>query len=184
MTSTNTNQDLETTVKSVFITNIEDDTLDNTYFRKVIYTSKHQQLVLMSIKPRSDIPYEIHSEHDQFIRIEKGTGVLVVGENKDEKYDLSDGIAFIVPAGTWHQIINTSDEEDLKLYTIYSPPEHAADKIDIDRPDSANTNKINTIDEPIVAPTIPSQTGGSTNYKSKYYKYKTKYMIYKKAISN
>jgi|SRR5690606_34941414 len=101
--------------------NIEKDSIDNTNFRKVVYTGKHSQLVLMSLKPNEDIGLEIHPENDQFFRVEQGTGRCVIDGNE---YDIADGSAIVVPAGAEHNIINTSSEEELKLYTIYSPAHH------------------------------------------------------------
>jgi mannose-6-phosphate isomerase-like protein (cupin superfamily) len=104
-----------------FSINIEETTLENGNFRKVLYTSKHSQLVLMSLKPGEDIGMEVHEENDQFFRFEKGKGKCVIDGNE---YELSDGVAVVVPAGAQHNIINTSKAEDLKLYTIYSPAHH------------------------------------------------------------
>jgi mannose-6-phosphate isomerase-like protein (cupin superfamily) len=104
-----------------YYTNIEKDTLENKNFRKVLYTSKHSQLVLMSLKPGEEIGMEVHSDNDQFFRIEKGKGRCVINGNE---YELEDGTAIVVPAGANHNIINTSHSEELKLYTIYSPPHH------------------------------------------------------------
>jgi mannose-6-phosphate isomerase-like protein (cupin superfamily) len=104
-----------------YFTNIEKDTLENENFRKVLYTSKHSQLVLMSLKPREEIGMEVHPDNDQFFRIEKGQGKCIIDGNE---YELSDGSAIVVPAGAEHNVINTSDSEELKLYTIYSPPHH------------------------------------------------------------
>ncbi len=103
-----------------FISNIEKDTLENKNFRKVLYTGKHSQLVLMSISPKEEIGEEIHTL-DQFFRIESGVGLVVID---DVSTEISDGSAIIVPAGAKHNVINVSDTDDLKLYTIYSPPEH------------------------------------------------------------
>jgi len=104
-----------------FNTNIEQDTHDNDDFRKVLYTGKYCQLVLMSLKPNEDIGMEVHEENDQFFRFEEGEGKCIIDGNE---YALSNGSVIIVPAGAEHNIINTSDSEDLKLYTIYSPPHH------------------------------------------------------------
>ncbi|MGZ4894712.1 MAG: cupin domain-containing protein [Halobacteriota archaeon] len=104
-----------------FCIDIEAATLKNGNFRKVLYTSKHSQLVLMSLKPGEDIGMEVHEENDQFFRFEKGQGKCVTDGNE---YELSDGVAVVVPAGAQHNIINTSKTEDLKLYTIYSPAHH------------------------------------------------------------
>lgn len=104
-----------------FHANIEKETLENTSFRKVLYTAKHSQLVLMSVKPREEIGMEVHADNDQFFRCEKGEGKCVID---DTEYPIHDGTALIIPAGARHNIINTSESEDLKLYTIYSPAHH------------------------------------------------------------
>ena len=100
---------------------IESDTLANTDFRRVLYTGKHSQLVLMSLAPNEEIGSEVHSDIDQFFRFESGAGKVVIDGVETE---VTDGDAVIVPAGAEHNVINTSDSETLKLYTIYSPPEH------------------------------------------------------------
>lgn len=104
-----------------FCANIEKDTLENENFRKVLYTGKNSQLVLMSLKPKEEIGMEVHEENDQFFRFEKGEGKCIIDENE---YDLKDGVAIVVPAGAQHNIINTSETEELKMYTIYSPAHH------------------------------------------------------------
>jgi len=104
-----------------YTTNIEKETLGNNNFRKVLYTGKHSQLVLMSLAPKEEIGMEVHEENDQFFRFEKGQGKCIIDGNE---YDLGDGVAVVVPAGAQHNIINTSDTEGLKLYTIYSPAHH------------------------------------------------------------
>ena len=104
-----------------FNANIEKETLENSNFRKVLYTGKHCQLVLMSLKPNEEIGMEVHTDNDQFFRFEKGEGKCVIDSNE---YTLGDGSVIIVPAGAQHNIINTSAVEDLKLYTIYSPAHH------------------------------------------------------------
>lgn len=103
-----------------FVTNIEEDTLENEDFRRVLYTAKNSQLVLMSLRANEEIGEETH-ELDQFIRVEAGEGLAVLD---GVAHRLSDGSAVIIPAGTKHNVINVSDTEELKLYTIYSPPEH------------------------------------------------------------
>jgi mannose-6-phosphate isomerase-like protein (cupin superfamily) len=103
-----------------YVINIENDTLENTDFRRVLYTAKNTQLVLMSLRPNEEIGEEVH-ELDQFIRVEAGQGLAVLD---DVAHRLSDGSAVIIPAGTKHNVINVSDTEELKLYTLYSPPEH------------------------------------------------------------
>ena len=104
-----------------FIGDIEKLTLENSFFRQVIYTGSHAQLVLMSLKPGEEIGLEVHNNVDQFFRFEKGNGKVIIDE---EEFQVSDGVAVIVPAGSEHNVNNTSDEDDLKLYTIYSPPNH------------------------------------------------------------
>ncbi len=104
-----------------FCTDIEEATLENGNFRKVLYTSKHSQLVLMSLKPREEIGMEVHEENDQFFRFETGQGKCIIDGNE---YEVGDGVAVVVPAGAQHNVINTSETEDLKLYTIYSPAHH------------------------------------------------------------
>jgi mannose-6-phosphate isomerase-like protein (cupin superfamily) len=104
-----------------YFTNIEKDTLENENFRKVLYTSKHSQLVLMSLKPKEEIGMEVHPDNDQFFRFEKGIGQVIIDGNE---YNVSDGSAIVVPAGAEHNVINISETEELKLYTIYSPPHH------------------------------------------------------------
>lgn len=108
-----------------FTANIEKSTLDNKNFRKVLYTSAHSQLVLMSLKPKEEIGMEVHPDNDQFFRFEKGQGKAIVDGNE---YKIGDGVAVVVPAGANHNIINTSATDELKMYTIYSPAHHK-DKI-------------------------------------------------------
>jgi mannose-6-phosphate isomerase-like protein (cupin superfamily) len=100
---------------------MEKDTLANENFRKVLYTAKHCQLVLMSLRPKEEIGLEVHEDNDQFFRFEKGKGKVLIAGNE---YQVSDGSAIIVPAGAEHNVINLSETETLKLYTIYSPAHH------------------------------------------------------------
>ena len=104
-----------------FCADIEKDTLENANFRKVLYTGKHSQLALMSLKPMEEIGMEVHPDNDQFFRFEKGEGKCIIDGNE---YDLKDGVAIVVPSGAQHNVINTSETEDLKMYTIYSPAHH------------------------------------------------------------
>ena len=104
-----------------FVKNIEEETLGNDNFRKVLYTSQHGQLVVMSLKPLEDIGLEVHEYTDQFFRVDSGEGKVVID---GEESIISDGFAVIVPAGSQHNIINTSSDKPLKLYTIYMPPHH------------------------------------------------------------
>ena len=103
-----------------YVDNIEHLTKENDNFRKVLYTVKHSQLVLMSLKPGEDIGAEIHEELDQFFRIDAGKGKVVLD---GVEHEIEDGFAVVVPAGTNHNVVNTGDGP-LKLYTVYSPPEH------------------------------------------------------------
>lgn len=100
--------------------NIEKRSLENTNFRQVLYTDKRSQLVLMSLLGQEDIGEEVHEEVDQFLRVESGTGKAILN---DISYDLEDGSIILVPAGTKHNVINTSDRP-MKLYTLYMPPHH------------------------------------------------------------
>jgi mannose-6-phosphate isomerase-like protein (cupin superfamily) len=104
-----------------YVANIEKKSLENKYFREVLFTGPHSQLVVMSIAPGDDIGMETHNNVDQFFRIEAGIGRAVLN---GKEYNLEDGFAVVVPAGTEHNIINSSKSEPLKLYTIYSPPNH------------------------------------------------------------
>ncbi len=104
-----------------FHANIEKDAMANNNFRQVLYTSKHSQLVLMTLQPKEEIGSEVHTDNDQFFRIESGLGKCLIDDNE---YELSDGVAIVVPAGAKHNIINTSATEPLRMYTIYSPAHH------------------------------------------------------------
>ncbi len=104
-----------------FNTNIEKATLENGSFRQVLYTAKHSQLVLMSLRPKEEIGMEVHLDNDQFFRFEKGQGKCIIDGNE---YAITDGSAIVVPAGAQHNVVNLSETEDLKLYTIYSPAHH------------------------------------------------------------
>lgn len=102
-------------------TNIEKLSVENSNFRKVLYTGIHCQLVLMSLLPGEEIGLETHKDTDQFFRVEKGEGKVIIDETE---YEIKDGDAIIVPQGAKHNVINISDTEPLKLYTIYSPSHH------------------------------------------------------------
>ena len=104
-----------------FSSNIEKNTMENENYRKVLYTGKHSQLVLMCLKPMEEIGMEVHTDNDQFFRFEKGQGKCIIDGNE---YAVQDGSAVIVPAGARHNVINVSKSESLKLYTIYSPAHH------------------------------------------------------------
>ncbi len=109
-----------------YIDNIEKVTLENENFRKVLYTGKNNQLVAMSLKPGEEIGSEVHEEHDQFFRFEQGMGKVVIDGVETE---IKDDFGVIVPGGAEHNVINTSETEVMKLYTIYPPPEHRFDVI-------------------------------------------------------
>jgi mannose-6-phosphate isomerase-like protein (cupin superfamily) len=101
--------------------NIEEKTLQGNNFREVLYTTQRSQLVIMTLRPGEEIGMEHHTGHDQFIRVEAGRGVAILdGEN----HPLEDGVAVVIPAGTEHNVINTSTTEPMRLYTLYTPPEH------------------------------------------------------------
>lgn len=104
-----------------FIINIEKKTLANEYFREVLYTGQHNQLVVMSLLPNEEIGEEVHEIVDQFIRVEKGAGKAILD---GEEHVLSDGTALVIPAGTKHNILNSSSTDPLKLYTLYCPAHH------------------------------------------------------------
>jgi len=104
-----------------FKINLEKAAIENSNFRKVLYTSAHSQLVLMSLNPKEEIGMETHQDNDQFFRVEFGEGKLIIDKRE---YELSGGDAFVIPAGARHNIINTGTEAPLKMYTIYSPAHH------------------------------------------------------------
>jgi mannose-6-phosphate isomerase-like protein (cupin superfamily) len=130
-------------------TNIHTLSLENDNFRKVIDTKTKMQLVIMSIDINDDIPLEIHDDHDQFIRVESGTATVSLGT---KEVTIKENEYIIIPAGTWHRVKNIGNSK-LKLSTIYSPPEHPPNRIDIKKP-------------------IENQNGGA---KKKYIKYKVLY---------
>ncbi len=138
----------------VYITNIEKDTIKNDFYRKVINTTNNMQLVLMSLNPNEEIGMEIHNNIDQFFRIEKGNGKLVIKNNNNiTEHQISDGTVIIIPKGTYHNIINSGNEK-LKLYTLYSPPNHPVNRVQETKPKE-------------------DLDGG---YYLKYLKYKAKYL--------
>jgi mannose-6-phosphate isomerase-like protein (cupin superfamily) len=106
---------------SGYVSNILNETLSNENFRKVLFTSKHSQLVVMHLQPSEDIGMEVHNNVDQFIRIEKGVGKAILDGAETE---IADDFAIVIPAGTMHNVVNTSMTEPMKLYTIYSPANH------------------------------------------------------------
>jgi mannose-6-phosphate isomerase-like protein (cupin superfamily) len=114
------------TGRTPWVVNIEDITVENSQFRVARWTGKHLQMTLMSIKPGEEIGLELHGDIDQFIRIEQGQGRVLMGQSKEAlTFDqtVEDDWAILIPAGYWHNVINTGDS-DLRLYSIYAPPEH------------------------------------------------------------
>ncbi|HEY7731364.1 MAG TPA: cupin domain-containing protein [Gaiellaceae bacterium] len=109
-----------------WVGDIEQATVDNTTFRTVLFTGEHAQLTVMRIAPGEDIGREAHSDRDQFLRVEQGRARVELGRSADtvdETHDVEADWAVVVPAGVWHNVVNTGDE-DLKLYSLYAPPEH------------------------------------------------------------
>ena len=109
-----------------FVFNIEDYTKGNDTYRTALWTGKYMQLTVMSILPGEDIGLEVHMDHDQFIRVEEGTGIVMMGDAEDElsyQKKIEDDFAVMIPAGKWHNVVNDS-EKPLKLYSIYAPKEH------------------------------------------------------------
>jgi mannose-6-phosphate isomerase-like protein (cupin superfamily) len=104
-----------------YVTNIESESLRNNLFRRVLFTGPHSQLVLMSLKIGEDIGTEVHDDVDQFIRVESGEGIAILD---GEEHKLTDGTAVVIPAGTEHNIVNTSKSAAMQLYTVYSPANH------------------------------------------------------------
>ena len=116
-----------------FVQNLEKLTEENTNFRTVIYTAHHSQLVLMSLKPNEEIGMEVHPDNDQFLRIEEGEGKAIIDGNEQL---FSAGFCIVVPAGSQHNIINTSATNDVKLYTVYSPAHHRLDVVHVTKADA------------------------------------------------
>ncbi len=114
-----------------WVDDVEKVTLENETFRTVLFTGEHTQLTVMRLAPGEDIGAEAHDDIDQFLRIEQGQGRVEMGESEDamdQTHDVSDDWAIIVPAGVWHNVVNTGDS-DLKLYSLYSPPEHPPETV-------------------------------------------------------
>jgi len=107
---------------SGYSVNLEAKTQKNSYFREVLYTTPHSQLVVMSLKSGEEIGMETHDKGDQFIRVEEGEGEAIID---GQRYPLADGVAVVIPAGAKHNIVNKSSTKPMKLYTVYSPAEHA-----------------------------------------------------------
>jgi mannose-6-phosphate isomerase-like protein (cupin superfamily) len=120
-----------------YIVDIEKETLESGYFRKVLYTGKYSQLVVMSLKPNEEIGEEVH-HLDQFLRIEEGAGLAILD---GVEHQIKKDWVVVVPAGTKHNIVNTSSTEAMKLYTLYSPPEHKDGTIHKTRADAVHDEK-------------------------------------------
>lgn len=114
-----------------YATNIEDETLNNDFFRKVLYTGPKMQLVVMTLQPGEDIGMEIHDGHDQFFRVEEGEVTVFID---GEEIVLKEDEVAIVPAGKQHNVTNNSKDKVAKLYTIYAPPEHPDGRVDEQKP--------------------------------------------------
>jgi len=122
-----------------FVGNIEKLTLKNDYFREVLFTGKNAQLVVMCLQPDEEIGNEVHESVDQFFRIEQGEAKFVFGGKEEHIVHESDAV--IVPAGTWHNVINTSRKQQLKLYTVYSPPNHPESTIHKNKAEAEEAEK-------------------------------------------
>lgn len=120
-----------------FVTDIEKDTIDNNNFRKVLYTGKNSQLVLMTLKPGEDIGEEIHEDTDQFFRVESGKGKVIIN---GKEHEIKDGFAIVIPQGAKHNVINTGDKT-LNLYSIYSPPHHEDKIVHVKKTDAENDDE-------------------------------------------
>ena len=114
--------------------------MENDNFREVLFTTDKSQLVVMSLEPKEEIGMETHAEHDQFIRVEKGEGKAILN---GEEFPLKDGSAVVIPAGTEHNIVNISDSEKMKLYTVYTPPEHPDGTINRNKQEAEECEKRN-----------------------------------------
>lgn len=114
-----------------WVGDIEQATLENTTFRTVLFTGEHEQLTVMRLQPGEDIGREVHDDRDQFLRIEEGRARVEFGRSPDEideTHEVEDDWAIIVPGGVWHNVVNVGDA-DLKLYSLYAPPEHPPDTV-------------------------------------------------------
>jgi mannose-6-phosphate isomerase-like protein (cupin superfamily) len=121
-----------------WIGDIERETLENTTFRTVVFTGEHTQLTVMSIEPGDDIGREVHPEHDQFLRIEQGTARVELSRSEndvEQSHDAAAEWAVIVPAGIWHNVVNTGSDA-LKVYSLYSPPEHPDGTVHLTKADA------------------------------------------------
>ena len=114
-----------------WVGNVEVETIENSNFRTVLFTGANIQLTVMRLGPGEEIGLEMHDHLDQFLRIESGTARVTLGRSRDEvaeEHEVADDWAIIVPGGIWHNVVNTGDG-DLKLYSLYAPPEHPAETV-------------------------------------------------------
>jgi mannose-6-phosphate isomerase-like protein (cupin superfamily) len=121
-----------------WVDDIETATVDNTNFRAVLFTGTHLQLTVMSLPAGENIGWEMHDHLDQFLRVERGRGTLKLGRSADEvaeEHEVSDDWAAIIPAGTWHDVVNDGDGE-LKLYSVYAPPDHPDGTVHVTKADA------------------------------------------------
>lgn len=123
-----------------YIRSIEKETLKNNYFRRVLFTGKHEQLVVMSLNPGEEIGNEVHKKVDQFFRIEQGKAEFIFHNSGKDKHIVEHGDAVVVPAGTYHNVLNIGKGK-LKLYTIYSPPNHPPKTIHKTKRDAEKAEK-------------------------------------------
>jgi mannose-6-phosphate isomerase-like protein (cupin superfamily) len=121
-----------------YVTNIEQDTIANEDYRRVLFTGPNTQLVLMTLRPGEEIGLERHTGHDQFIRVEAGSGYAQLD---GKRHELRDGSAVVIPSGTEHNVVNTSQSEAMRLYTLYSPPEHPDGTVQHTKADEAAARK-------------------------------------------
>lgn len=119
---------------------IEDETMNNQYFRQVLFTGKHTQLVVMCLQPGEEIGREVHHTVDQFFRIEEGKAKFIF--NDTEEHVVAAGDAVVVPAGTIHNVVNALKTKKLKLYTLYSPPNHPAGTIHKTKEEAEEAEKL------------------------------------------
>lgn len=116
-------------MKNSYVKNIDKDTIDNSNFRKVIFTGDHLQLVLMNIKPGEEIGEEVHDSVDQFFKLKSGSGRAIIG---NKEYEINTDFGIVIPAGVSHNIINLG-KDDMKIYSIYAPPQHKEDTIEANK---------------------------------------------------
>ena len=127
-----------------WVGDIEDATKENATFRTVLFTGEHTQLTVMSLAPGEDIGHEMHADRDQFLRLEEGRARVEFGRSADgvdETHDVEKDWAVVVPAGVWHNVVNTG-EKDVKLYSLYAPPAHPAGTVHRSKADAAAAERL------------------------------------------